>query len=181
VNSRTFKVISKVKKYETPWMIVEDYTIDRDGKTGQYGVVKRANGVSIVARTTDGRILFVKQFRFPTESYGWEIPMGAIDAGEQPLEAAARELLEETGLDTPVSQIVTYHPVPGLSPSTMSVFQTTIPDESVSGVELFDAVMDEIVERRLLTPKAIKAMLRSGEISDGYTITALALVDQLGE
>ena len=53
--------------------------------------------VNVVALTSEGRWLFVRQFRMGSRSFTLEVPGGMVDPGEQPLLAAQRELLEETG------------------------------------------------------------------------------------
>jgi ADP-ribose pyrophosphatase len=174
---REFEITKKENKYENPWMRVQEYSILRDGNPGIYGVIERQNSVAIIASPPDGRILFVKQYRFPTESYSWELPMGGVDDGEDPADSAKRELLEETGLEASVSKIGTFHPIPGLTPQLATVFKATITDKKVSDVANFDEDVDEIVDRRLLTRAQITEMISSGEISDGFTLCSLALLN----
>jgi 8-oxo-dGTP pyrophosphatase MutT (NUDIX family) len=172
---RKFTIMSKEEKYSNPWMAVKEYKIERDGKPGIYSVVERPDSAAIVAATADGRILFVKQYRFPTESYSWELPMGGVDAGEDPADSAARELREETGLDIPVGKIGSFHPIPGLTPQKATAFYATIPDSAIPSISSFDETVDEIVERKLFSEEEIKHGINTGEISDGFTLCALAL------
>ena len=57
----------------------------------------RANAAAILAKTTDGKFVINKEYRHPTGKWLLGCPGGRIDTGESPLEAAKRELLEETG------------------------------------------------------------------------------------
>lgn len=172
---RSFKITRKDTKYQNEWLVLKEYEILRDNEPGTYAVIERSDSVIIIASTADHRILFEKQYRFPTESYSWELPMGSIDPGEGSSEAANRELREETGLVTSLSKIGEFRPVPGLTPQTATVFTASIPAEAISSLESFDENVDEIIERRLLTFEEIQAKISSGEISDGMTLSALAL------
>ncbi len=60
-------------------------------------VLESPDWVNVLALTADSRVLLVKQFRFGTAHITTEIPAGLVDPGEEPLETAQRELLEETG------------------------------------------------------------------------------------
>jgi len=55
--------------------------------------------INVIPLTAEGEVLFVRQFRFGTESFTLEIPGGMCDPGEAPLAAARRELREETGFE----------------------------------------------------------------------------------
>jgi len=69
-----------------------------NGNTATREVVEHPGGVTIAALTDDNELLFVRQFRYPYETVLLELPAGKLDPGEnQPLEAAKRELQEETG------------------------------------------------------------------------------------
>jgi 8-oxo-dGTP pyrophosphatase MutT (NUDIX family) len=85
--------------YDNPWITVyEDQVTRPDGQAGIYGVVHYKNlAVGIVALDRQGRVLLVGQYRYPLDCYSWEIPEGGGAIHEEPLEAAKRELLEETG------------------------------------------------------------------------------------
>ena len=86
--------------YENPWLTVWHDDVTRpDGSPGVYGVVHFASlAVGVVALDADDRILLVGQHRYPLDAYSWEIPEGGVPAGEDPLDGARRELLEETGV-----------------------------------------------------------------------------------
>jgi 8-oxo-dGTP pyrophosphatase MutT (NUDIX family) len=85
--------------YENPWIRVrEDQVIAPSGASGIYGVVEARAAVGVVALTAQNEIYLVGQYRYPTECYSWEIPEGGAEGAETPLEAASRELREETGL-----------------------------------------------------------------------------------
>lgn len=60
-------------------------------------VVERKDSVMICVQNEWDEILFVRQHRFAGDVCGWELPQGAVEIGETPKQAAARELLEETG------------------------------------------------------------------------------------
>jgi len=91
---------SSRRVYENPWITVrEDQVLQPDGKPGIYGVVEFRNAATgIVALRDDGRIPLVGQWRYPLNAYSWELPEGGAPLGEEPLAAAKRELLEESGL-----------------------------------------------------------------------------------
>ena len=85
--------------YENPWISVrEDSVIRPDGEPGIYGVVHYKNTAVGVLPVEEDHVYLVGQYRYPLERYSWEIPEGGCAEGEDPLEAARRELEEETGL-----------------------------------------------------------------------------------
>jgi ADP-ribose pyrophosphatase len=67
------------------------------GKEGLFDVLESKDWANIIAITKDDKVIMVEQFRFGTSEVSLEFPSGAIDQGEKPMEAASRELLEETG------------------------------------------------------------------------------------
>jgi 8-oxo-dGTP pyrophosphatase MutT (NUDIX family) len=86
--------------YDNPWIRVhEDEVLRPDGKPGIYGTVHFKNlAVAVVPLDAQGRVILVGQHRYPLDRYIWEVPEGGCLQGrEQPLEAAVRELREETG------------------------------------------------------------------------------------
>src|SRR5256885_1163250 len=85
--------------YQNPWIVVyHDDVLRPDGRPGIYGVVHfRNRAVGVVALDDQDRVLLVGQYRYTLDVYSWEIPEGGAPYTEEPLQAAQRELLEETG------------------------------------------------------------------------------------
>jgi ADP-ribose pyrophosphatase len=69
------------------------------GKEAQRELIEHPGSVVIVPVTTDGKVLFVRQFRYSIGEYLLELPAGLIDPGEDPLESAKRELVEEVSYE----------------------------------------------------------------------------------
>ncbi|NTW15000.1 MAG: NUDIX hydrolase [Candidatus Moranbacteria bacterium] len=87
--------------HENPWFSVrKDSVVRPDGKPGDYFVVSLPTpAVVIIPVDLEGNIVLVGQSRYPVGKYLYEFPAGAADVGEEVLEAAKRELREETGYD----------------------------------------------------------------------------------
>ncbi len=85
--------------YENAWIRVrEDAVVRPDGEPGIYGVVHFKNVAVGVLAVEDDELYLVGQYRYTLDSYSWEIPEGGCPEGEDTLDAARRELEEETGL-----------------------------------------------------------------------------------
>lgn len=93
-------VLSETIVYDNPWISVSDCRVLRpDGAPGVYGVVHFKNvAVGVLPLFDDGTVPLVGQHRFPHDAYSWEAPEGGGERGSDPIIAARRELLEETGL-----------------------------------------------------------------------------------
>ena len=85
--------------YRNPWLTVrEDQVIRPDGEKGIYSVVEMQPSCGVVAINEHDHIALVSQWRYPHDKLSLEIPTGGAVKGEIPLDAAKRELAEETGL-----------------------------------------------------------------------------------
>ncbi|MFT4093492.1 MAG: NUDIX hydrolase [Niabella sp.] len=86
--------------YDNPWINVTEYdVINPGGGKGIYGKVHFKNvAIGIMVLDDEMNTYLVGQYRFVLDAYSWEIPEGGCSAGEQFLDAARRELREETGL-----------------------------------------------------------------------------------
>ena len=74
-------------------------TVDIDGHVVVRDVLRHPGAVAVAAVDDEGRVLLIRQYRHPVGAYLWEIPAGLLDqVGEDPLECARRELLEEAGV-----------------------------------------------------------------------------------
>jgi 8-oxo-dGTP pyrophosphatase MutT (NUDIX family) len=94
-----WRTLAAREAYRNPWLIVTEYQVLRpDGAPGLYGVVDPGDNVTIVPLDDDQRVWVVEDFLYTIQRWGWFLPTGAINPGEDPLLAAQRELLEETGL-----------------------------------------------------------------------------------
>ncbi|HSJ01117.1 MAG TPA: NUDIX hydrolase, partial [Verrucomicrobium sp.] len=94
--------------YHNPWIrIREDQVINPSGGPGIYGVVEFKNrAVGVIPIDEDGNTWLVGQYRYCHESYEWEIPEGGCPAGEELVDCARRELLEETGIEAQAFELI---------------------------------------------------------------------------
>lgn len=82
----------------TPWRaVIEDRLLTDDGRYTGYTYLAVPRAAFIVPVTDDGEVVLVRQYRHPVRDWTLEIPAGAVNDGESPLEAAERELSEEVG------------------------------------------------------------------------------------
>lgn len=99
-STNPWQVLAAVEKYDNPWINVTQYdVINPGGGKGIYGKIHFKNiAVGVIPIDENGNTYLVGQYRFVLSAYSWEIPEGGCPEGADPLAAAKRELLEETGL-----------------------------------------------------------------------------------
>jgi len=94
-----WKKLATKKIYRNPWFSLrEDQVISPGGQKSIYGVVETSPAIAIVPITSNLETYLVGQYRYPLNTYSWEVAEGGAEYGESNLEAARRELKEETGL-----------------------------------------------------------------------------------
>ena len=92
--------LSSEVKYENPWIkIIEDKVLNPVGKDGIYGVVHfKTRAIAIIPLDEDNNTWIVGQYRYPLNSYEWEVIEGGCPEGTPPIDTAKRELIEEAGI-----------------------------------------------------------------------------------
>ena len=94
-----WKTLSSEYVVKEPWMTVrKDKLLLPDGRVkDDYWSLEYPDWINVIATTKDGHYIFERQYRHGLDCVAWEIPAGVIEKGEEPLAAARRELMEETG------------------------------------------------------------------------------------
>jgi 8-oxo-dGTP pyrophosphatase MutT (NUDIX family) len=157
--------------YESDWVNLSLVDVEVPGERRyEHHVVRMPHGAAgVVVYQADKGVLLLWRHRFITDSWGWEVPAGAIDPGESPGEAARREALEEAGWRVgALTPLVSYHPTNGSSDQSFHLFFTT---EAEYVSEPTDPSESERVEWVALDE--VRAGLQSGKVLDGLTLSAL--------
>ena len=146
--------------------IVDEVAKDPSGFEIHRSIVKHPGSAVMMAVDEKRRVLLVKQYRLPAEKELWELPAGRLDPGETPLQAAKRELKEETGYKAKTwTKLTSFWPSPGYVGEKMTIFLAT---GLTSGEQ--DLMGDERIETQWFTRKEIAEAVRSGKIADGKTL-----------
>lgn len=171
------RLISSQVVYQGPlFRVLHDKLIEPGGKESERDVI-RHNGSVVILAVDSGKskkdpwIVMERQYRHAAGQYLWELPAGKLDAGEESLAGAQRELAEETGYHAKKwKPLVEYYGSPGFLGESMKVFLA-------EGLIAGDAHPedDEEIEFRLVKLSDVVKMIEKGAIKDGKTLCSVLL------
>ena len=153
---------------------VFDHQVDEieyeSGNKGIREVAIHPGGAVVVPIKDDGKIILVRQFRYPLQKTLIELPAGKLDKDEDPLVCATRELEEETGYKAKeIKKLGEIYTAPGYCTEILHIYSASglTPgnhnrEEGEQGMEILELTIDEI-----------KKMIFSGKITDAKTIAGI--------
>jgi ADP-ribose pyrophosphatase len=126
--------------------------------------------VTAIVADDSGSILFVRICRYTSGATEWELPAGGIEPGETEIDAARREVLEETGYTSDHHELIySYYPMNGSANKRFHILRC----KAIELIQDFDK--NEVNETRWFTRDEVKQMIKDKVITDGFSLTALLL------
>jgi 8-oxo-dGDP phosphatase len=157
--------------YDSEWMrlALVDVEIPGGARFDHHVVRYPLAASGTVAVDPDRGVLALWRHRFITDTWGWEIPAGRVEAGETAEQAAQRETLEETGwAPGPLRSLGRYAPSNG---SSDQIFHVFVAEGATHVGDPTDPGESERVD--WLAPDEVRELIAKGEITDGLSLTAL--------
>lgn len=166
-----YKLIKSEIRYKGK---VFDHQVDEiqydSGNIGIREIAVHPGGAVVIPIKDDGKIILVKQFRYPLQKTLIELPAGKLGKNEDPLTCAIRELEEETGFKAKeLTKLGAIYTAPGYCTEILHIYKAVgliagnhNREEGEQGMELLELSLDEI-----------KRMIFSGEINDAKTIAGI--------
>jgi ADP-ribose pyrophosphatase len=173
----SWRTLERSYLYRNPWCAFRvDEVVLPGGAEIEYGVLESKGFAAMVPLTDDGNVVLVRQWRQPLGSFTLELPSGGVDEGEDPKEAAGRELFEETGFQAAgLAHLVSIHTSTGRTTEVCHLFRCRAvrdpagprpePTEFIRVVEL---PLEEALGR-----------VSGGGITDAATVLGLLWSDRL--
>lgn len=148
-----------------------------DGTEFDLEIIRHPGAAAIVpivsdADADDPSVLLLEQYRYATGGTIWEIPAGVLEPGENPLDCARRELLEETGASADkFERLTTVFTTPGFTDEVIHLFLAT-------GITVGEPnhEKDEFIQVAARPLSEVLRMIRDGEILDSKTIVGILYV-----
>lgn len=157
--------------YQSEWVNLSLADIEIPGGARfEHHVVRAPRAAAgVVVHDPARGVLLLWRHRFITDSWGWEIPAGRIEDGEDAITAGEREALEETGWQPgPLTPLMRYHPSNGISDQTFHIFCAAGADHVGEPVDVSES------ERIEWVPVAdLRRRIQDGEMPDGLSLTAV--------
>ena len=160
---KKWKILRTEYLVQRPWLTARrDVAELPDGRiNNEYYVLEYPDWVNIIAITKDGKMVLERQYRHALGNTCFELPCGVIEKGETPLEAAKRELLEETGFaGGEWQEWMTLSPNPATSTNLANSF-LAVGGDKVSGQHL-DATED--IDVHILDQEYVRELLQNNQI-----------------
>lgn len=167
-------ILSQNEVYENPWIRLTHHEVLTPAQTpGIYGLIHYKNlAIGVVPVDAEGHTYLVGQYRFPLDAYSWEIPEGGGAHGIDPLDSAARELREETGL---VARRWRKILEADLSNSVSDERAVAYLAWGLTPGESEPEATEELVVKRVPLVEAFR-MVEAGEIRDALSVLSLQAV-----
>ena len=156
--------------YGSEWMSMALVDVETpSGRRFEHHAVRYPQPAVGTLVVVDGAVLMLWRHRFITDTWGWEVPAGRIEAGETVAAAARRETLEESGWEPgPTTPVVSWHPANGTADMRFNVERATT---AVWRGEPTD--LDESARVDWVPLHEVASLLRADRIGDGLSVVAL--------
>jgi ADP-ribose pyrophosphatase len=164
------KLVRKNKVYDGKSV---DFCVDEielpDGGKATREYLDHPGAVGVVPLLPDGRVVMVRQYRYPVGEVTLELPAGKLDAGEDPLACVRRELEEETGYSaSTIVPLLDYWPTPAFANEVLHLYVAEGLKEGK-----FNPDDDEFIEKVELPLDEALDLARRGLIKDSKTLVGL--------
>jgi ADP-ribose pyrophosphatase len=180
-SAESARVLSSKVSYQGPlFRVLTEEVSEPDGKQTTRDVIRHNGSVVIMAVDTsksrkDPRIIMEQQYRHAAGQYLIELPAGKLEPGEDSLDAAKRELIEETGYRAKHwTKLVRYFASPGFLGEWMQVYLA----EGLTRGEA-EPEDDESIDVAAIPMSKILKLIEKGKILDGKTLVSVMLYDRL--
>ncbi len=158
-------------QWSSPRFRLDEETWDTSDGPVVRPVIHHPGAVVILAEPAPGRVLLVRQWRYPVRRWTLEVPAGTRTPGEPAEATAARELSEEAGYAAErLTEVMRFFPALGVSDEEMVVFRAEGLREAAGQRD-----HGELVARHLVGRDELPGLVANGLICDGKTLLALAL------
>lgn len=172
-----WKILDQQMVYENPWIrLTEFQVVNPSGGNGIYGKVHFKNrAIGIIALDLNWNIWLVGQYRFVLDQYSWEIPEGGGGKTEDPIDAAKRELKEETGLiANDWTKILHLHLSNSVTDEDAVIYLARGLEQHLSEPD----ETEQLIVKKLPFEEAVQ-MIEKGEITDAMSVAAIQQIQIL--